>query len=178
MRKHSQQNDDFNERTNTLLYKNISPTLYSRKSWCCLCVRGGSWRRGTDCYILTQSSSDHSRTSFSSWLGLLNRGSLGDQSPLSAAGSQFGILSPTDSNSNSNWLNLSGSWLYFCLTSTCFRCSIAYLHRCISWLTAKSRVNMLQLLFPGEHYTVKMNFTRYYLLPNYSNRQSVTKSQN
>ena len=24
-------NDDFNERTNTLLYKNISPTLYSRK---------------------------------------------------------------------------------------------------------------------------------------------------
>ena len=44
------------------------------------------------------SSSDHSSTSFSSWLGLLNRGSLRAQSPLSAAGSHLGILSPTDSN--------------------------------------------------------------------------------
>ena len=25
-----------------------------------------------------------------------------------------------------------GTWLYYCLTSTCFRCSSAYLHRCIS----------------------------------------------
>ena len=40
----------------------------------------------------------HSSTSFSSWLGLLNRGSLRAQSPLSAAGSHFGIFSPTDSN--------------------------------------------------------------------------------
>ena len=54
--------------TNTLLYKNISLTLYSRKSWCWLCVRG-ELETGTDCYILTQSSSDHSCTSFSSWLG-------------------------------------------------------------------------------------------------------------
>ena len=52
---------------------------------------------GTDCYI-DPSSSDHSSTFFSSWLGLLNRGSLRAQSPLSAAGSHFGILSPTDSN--------------------------------------------------------------------------------
>ena len=68
------------------------------------------------------------------------------------------------------------TWLYFCLTSTCylwayasstitefnhvhrsrwyshifdrmhlFRCSSAYLHRCISWLTAQSRVNILHL---------------------------------
>ena len=44
------------------------------------------------------SSSDHSSTSFSSRLGLLNRGSLRAQSPLSAAGSPLGILSPTDSN--------------------------------------------------------------------------------
>ena len=35
--------------------------------------------------------------------GLLNRGSLRAQNPLSAAGSQFCILSPTDSNCNSNW---------------------------------------------------------------------------
>ena len=83
---------------------------------------------------------------------------------------------PTDSNCNwdSNWLTqaVCGTWLYNCLTSTCFlwacasapnstmstgqgdipisstgctcfHCSSAYLHRCISWLTARSRVNML-----------------------------------
>ena len=65
---------NFNERTNTLLYKNISPTLYSRKSWCWFCVRG-ELETGTDCCIMTQSSSDHSSTSLS-WLGLLNRGSV------------------------------------------------------------------------------------------------------
>ena len=124
-------NDDFNERTNTLLYKNISLTLYSRKGWCWLCVRG-ELETGTDCYILTQSSSDHSSTSSSSWLGLLNRGSLRAQSHLSVAGSHAGILSPTDSNSN--WLKLSVSWLYFCLTPTGFRRSSAYLHWCISFL--------------------------------------------
>ena len=53
---------------------------------------------GIDCYILTQTFSDHSSTSFSSWLVLLNRGLLRAQSLLSAAGSQFGILSPTDSS--------------------------------------------------------------------------------
>ena len=84
-----------NERTHFFI--KIYLTLYSRKGWCWLCVRG-ELEAGTDCYILTQSSSGHSSTSFSSWLGLLNRGSLRAQSPLSAAGSQFGILSPTDSS--------------------------------------------------------------------------------
>ena len=63
-----------------------------------LCVRG-EWRQGRN-VILTQSSSDHSSTSSSSWLGLLNRGSLRAQRSLSAVGSHAGILSPTDSNSN------------------------------------------------------------------------------
>ena len=75
MRNIIKHNDDFNERANTLLSKNISLTLYSRKGWCWLCVRG-ELETETDCYILTQSSSDHSSTSSSSWLGLLNRGSL------------------------------------------------------------------------------------------------------
>ena len=43
----------------------------------------------------------------------------------------------------SNSLKPSVCWLYYCLTSTCFRCSSAYLHRCISLLTARSRVSML-----------------------------------
>ena len=127
MRNIIKQNDDFNERSNTLLCKNISLTLYSRKGWCWLCVRG-ELEMGTDCYILTQ-------------VLLTNHGSLRAQSPLSATGSHFGILSPTDSNSN--WLKPSVSWLYFCLMPTCFRCSSAYLHSCISWLTARLRVNML-----------------------------------
>ena len=93
-----------------------------------------SWRR-TDCYIDPSSSRDHSSTSSSYSLGLLNRESLRAQRLLSAAGSHFGILSPTDSNRL-------GSRLYYCLMSTCFCCSSAYLHRCISWLTARSRVNI------------------------------------
>ena len=46
-------NDDFNERTNILLHKNISLAIYSRKGWCWFCVRGES-ETETDCYILTQ----------------------------------------------------------------------------------------------------------------------------
>ena len=202
-----------------------------------------SWRRGKT-VILTQSSSDHSSTSSSSWLGCSTVGQLRAQRPLSATGSHAGILSPTDSNSNWNWpkpsvapgyiilftnpysragydsrsifkrsftgfnsefsfsktsclnkaeelslsyyLPIAGrriigfipflrvlvlcemqsvssriwtrvavsisyddnhystdtAWSYNCLTSTCFRSSSAYLHRCISWLTARSRVNI------------------------------------
>ena len=122
-----------NERTHFFI--KIYLTLYSQKDWCFLCV-SGEWRQGRT-IILTQRSSNHSSTSSSSWLGLLNRGSLWAQSPLSAADSQFSILSPTCSNCN--WLKPSVSWLYFCLTPTCFCCSSAYLHRCISWLTARSR---------------------------------------
>ena len=72
-----------NKRTHFFI-KNISLTLYSRKGWCWLCVRGELETR-TDCYILTQSSSDHSSTSSSSWQGLLNRGSLRAASPQSAS---------------------------------------------------------------------------------------------
>ena len=81
---------------------------------------------------------DHSSTSFASWLGLFIQGSLRAQSPQSTAGSHFVILSPTDSNHL-------GTWLFYFLTSTCFRCSSAYLHRCICRLTARSRVNIYQL---------------------------------
>ena len=82
MRNMIKHNDDFNERLNTL-YKNISLTLYSRKGWCWFCVRG-ELETGIDCYILTPSSSDHRSTSSSSWLGLLNHGSLRAASPQSA----------------------------------------------------------------------------------------------
>ena len=98
----------------------------------------------------------------------------------SAVGSQFGILSPTESNWNRNSKRLKppvAPGYIFVFTSTCFqwayasatiiefnhdhrskwysdifdrmylfRCSSAFLHRCISWLTAQSRVNMLQYI--------------------------------
>ena len=57
---------NFNEWAYTLLYKNISLTLYSRKGDVG-CVWEMSWRWGQT-VILTQSSScDHSSTSSSSW---------------------------------------------------------------------------------------------------------------
>ena len=77
----------FNERTNTLLYKNIPLPLYSRKGWCWLCVRGElEWGQ------TASSSSDHSSTSFAFWLGCSTVGHWGP-SPLSGAGSHSaGIL--------------------------------------------------------------------------------------
>ena len=117
----------------TSLYKYKSLTLYFRKGdvWCVWEMSGDKdgllyWPK----FFL-----GHSSTSFASWLGLLNRESLGAQSPLSAAGSHFGILSPTESNRQ-------GTWLHYFLKLTCFRCSSAYIHRCISWLAAGSRVNI------------------------------------
>ena len=89
-------NDDFNERTNTLLYKNISLTFYSRKGWCWLCVMG-ELRQGRT-VILPRSSSDHSSTSFSSWLGVAPPWVTEGLGTLSLqADSYVGILSPTDS---------------------------------------------------------------------------------
>ena len=102
-----------NERANTLLYKNIPLTLYSRKGWCWLCVRG-ELKTGTDCYILTQSSSDHSSFSFASWLGCSTVGHWG---PKPSVWSWFSLRWHPISNS----LKPSVSWLYFCLPSSCFR---------------------------------------------------------
>ena len=90
-------NDDFNERTNTLLYKNISLTLYSRKGWCWLCVRG-ELKTGTDCYILTPSPSDHSSTSIAFWLGCSTVGHWGPKAlclPLALSSASCLQLAPT-----------------------------------------------------------------------------------
>ena len=114
--------------TNTLLYKNISLTLYSPKGWCGLCVRG-ELEMGTDCYILTQSSS------FASWLGC---STVGHRGPKPSVWGWFSLRWHPISNCNWNSLTqaVCGTWLYNFLTFTCFR----YLHR--YWLTARSRVNI------------------------------------
>ena len=128
-----------NERTNTLLYKNISLTLYSRKGWCWLCVRG-ELETGTDFFWPLQHFflilagvaqlwvTESPKPSVCRWLSLWHL--------------------------VSNWLQLqlkpSVPWLYYSLTPTCFHCSSTYLHRYISWLTARLRVNMLHT----DHLTI------------------------
>ena len=156
MRKHSQYNND--ERT--LFFRKIYLTLYSK--W----LRKGyvwevSWRLNKLQHI-DPSSFVFSSTSFL-FCWAAQSGVLRAHSPLLSAGSLYSILSPT------NWLQLiehvCRTGLYNCLTSTCFLqashlhlirpvhsqgytlifstgCT-CYLHRCISYLTAQLRVNML-----------------------------------
>ena len=82
--------------------------IYSRKGWCFLGVTG-EFETETDCYILTQSSSDHSGTSFAFWLGCSTVGHRRLAALSLQADSHAGTLSLTDSNCNwnSNWLKLS-----------------------------------------------------------------------
>ena len=126
---------------------------------------------GTDCYILTQSSSDHSSTSSSFWQGSSTVGhSL--QAVLTLASCPQ--LTPTATGTQTDWSKPSvapGYIIVSCPPTSCgcthlppspnrsrwyydifnwmhlFRCSSAYLHRCISWLTARLRVNMLHPLY-------------------------------
>ena len=81
---------NFNERMHTLLYKNIyiSHTLFSKGL---MLVVGERWAVDGDRLLYWPSS-----TFFLILAGLLNRGSLRAQSPLSATVSNTGILSPTD----------------------------------------------------------------------------------
>ena len=87
----------------------------------------GELETGRDCNILTQSFSDHSSTSSAFWLGYSTVGHWGSASWFSCW-----YLVP-------NWLQLQlefelqleliqavcGTWLYNCLTSTCFLCAYA-----------------------------------------------------
>ena len=93
---------NFNERTNTLLYKNKTLTLYFRKGWCWLCVRG-EVETGTECCILTQSSSVHSSTSFASGLAAQRWVAEGPKPSVCQLILTLASGPPTDSNLNWNW---------------------------------------------------------------------------
>ena len=121
----------------------------------------GDW---TNSNILTPSSFVFSSTSFS-FCWVAQSGVPRAHSPLLGAGSLYNILSPT------NWLQLTepvcGPGLYNCLTSTCFLWAshlhpihpvhsqgytlvsstgcTCYVHRCISYLSARPRVNIYNL---------------------------------
>ena len=84
-----------------------------------------SWRRGHTA-ILTQSSSFHSSTSFAFWLGCSTVGHWGPKArylPLALnSASSFQLLPTTNWKWNSNWETqaVCSTWLYNCLTYTCF----------------------------------------------------------
>ena len=81
---------NFNERTNTLLYISLTSHFILEKDDVG-CVWEMSWRREQTAMLTQQDF-------FLILAGSLNSGSLRAQSPLSAAVSQFCILSPTGSN--------------------------------------------------------------------------------
>ena len=99
---------------------------FIRKGWCWLCVRG-ELENWTDCYILTQSSSDHSRTSFAFRLGCSTVGHWGPQALSLQA--HAGILSPTESNCNCNWLKPSVAPDYIIVWLQPASCERTNLHR-------------------------------------------------
>ena len=126
--------DDFNNERTHFFIKNISLTLYSWKGDVG-CEWEMSWRRGQTA-ILTQ-------VLLATIAALLPR--LGWSCSTVGHWGPKALCLPLALTSAS-CLQLTrtapGTWLYYCLTSTCFRCSSAYLHRCISWLTARSRVSI------------------------------------
>ena len=86
-------------------------------------------------------------------------------SPLSEAGSHSaGILSSTDSNSNSNWNfdwpkpSVAPGYIIVWRSP-----ASAYLHRCISWLTAKSRVNISHNSRGHSRYYLSVFFSHFSL---------------
>ena len=83
---------NFNERTNTLLPKNISLTLYCQEGDVSCVWEVSGDKVGPKFFFA------HCSTSFPSWLGLFNCGSLRIPSSLSATGSYSNILTPTESN--------------------------------------------------------------------------------
>ena len=120
MRKHSQHNirTSMNEGTHYFI-KNIPLTFNSwkgcervakglRKGWCWLCVRG-ELETGTNCNILTQSSScDHSSTSSSFWLGCSTVGHWG---PEPSVWSWFSLRGYPISSCDWNWPETDSNWL-------------------------------------------------------------------
>ena len=167
-------NDDFNERTNTFLYKKYtSYTLFSkglRKG--CERVDVGyvwevSWRQRQTATYWTQVPLTIAAL-LSHSTGLLNRGSLRSQALCLEL-----VLTPRASYlqlrlelTPSNWLKLTaqavcGTWLYNCLTPTCFLWAYASAPNSttstgqgdipipstgctcfVSWVTGRSRVNI------------------------------------
>ena len=127
--------DDFNnERIHFFTKIYNSHTLFSKGLMSVVCER---WvETGKDCYIDPSSSLNHSSTFSASWPGAAQlEGRRGTQPSVCKWVLTLAFLSQL----------LRWPWapcLSSFLTPTCVRSSSVYLCRCISWLTARSRVNI------------------------------------
>ena len=105
-----------NEQTHFFIEIYLSHFILERG--CFLCVRG-ELETGTDCYILIPSSSDHSSTSFTFWLGCSTEGHRGPK-----ALSLQAVLTQASCPQLQLELELTqavcGTWLYNCLMLPCF----------------------------------------------------------
>ena len=136
-RKHNQtQFKNFNERTNTLLYKNmyLSHTLFSMFLWC---VRDG-WRQGqtailTQLLLLTISA----LLPHLGW-GCSTRDRWGPQPSVCKLALTPAFLYPTNSTAAS-------TCLYSFIMPTCFRFFFHLFTQVHLWLMAQSRVNIQHL---------------------------------
>ena len=161
--------------TNTLLYKkNTSHTLFKRVD--VGCVWEVSWRRGqTATYWPQVPLTIAALLLHSGWaaqLGSLRAQAVCLELVLTLRASYLQLQLQLELQLTQA---VSGTWLYNCLTPTCFLwayasapnstmstgqddmpisltgctcfCPSAYLHWCISWLTAQSRANMLHKYF-------------------------------
>ena len=107
-----------NERT--LFFIKMYLSHFIRKGWCFLCVRG-ELETETDCHILTPSSSNHSSTSFLCWLGCstLRAQALCLELVLTPRASYLQLQLQLQLELQLTQA-VCGTWLYNCLTYTCF----------------------------------------------------------
>ena len=122
-----------NERIHLFIKIYLSHFILEKVDVCC--VWEMSWRQGQTA-ILTQILLTIAAFLSHLGLGLFNRGSLW------AANPSVCKLTLTLASCIQLTRTAPDTWFYYFVTFTCFRCSSAYLHKCISWLTARSRVNI------------------------------------
>ena len=166
-------NDDFNERTNTLLYKKYtSHTLFERVDVGCVWEVSWRWGQTATCWpkvLLTIAALlSHSGWAAQPWV---TEGRKPSVCKLILTLASCPQLTPTGT-----WTDPSCLWhlviflfdahllpvsIHICTKFNhvhrsrwysyifdqmhLFRCSSTYIHRCIPWLTARSRVNMLHV---------------------------------
>ena len=144
--KHNDELQWSNEHTS---YKNIISHNLFLKGWFLLCVRD-ELETGTDCYIDPAVLLSHLGWVTQPWV---------TEGPKPSVCHWFSCCHLVP-----NSLKPSVSWLYYCLTPTCYCYSSAYLHRYISWLMTQSRVNMLQVYLHCTSNILKCGWYFFYAL--------------
>ena len=128
-----------NERTHFII-KNIYLTLYSQNDVGCVWRMSWSWRRGQTVIFTQISSFNHNSTSSSSWLGCSTVGHWGPKLlslPLALNSASCPQLTQTPTEPS----HLCPGYIFVWHPPASV--VLPRMHGCISWLSARSRVNML-----------------------------------